>query len=51
MWSEVQFLAHVYGENSIGMGKLTLCAPQIPVMKSSYQYYDNQNKKNGNTKL
>ncbi|MCI87279.1 hypothetical protein A2U01_0108561, partial [Trifolium medium] len=30
MWSEVQFLTHAYGENSVGKGELILCAPQIP---------------------
>ncbi|MCI41663.1 hypothetical protein A2U01_0062896, partial [Trifolium medium] len=29
MWSKVQLLAHAYGENSIGMGEPTLCAPQV----------------------
>ncbi|MCI52326.1 hypothetical protein A2U01_0073570, partial [Trifolium medium] len=30
MWSEIRFLTHAYGENSIGREELTLCAPQIP---------------------
>ncbi|MCI75078.1 hypothetical protein A2U01_0096345, partial [Trifolium medium] len=25
----VQFLAHAYGENSVGRGELSLCAPQV----------------------
>ncbi|MCI87444.1 hypothetical protein A2U01_0108727, partial [Trifolium medium] len=28
MWSGIRFLAHVYGENSVGRGESTLCAPQ-----------------------
>jgi hypothetical protein len=27
--SRVHFLAHAYGENSVGRGEFTLCAPQV----------------------
>ncbi|MCI50541.1 hypothetical protein A2U01_0071785, partial [Trifolium medium] len=30
MWSGVRFLAHAYGENSIGMREPTSCAQQVP---------------------